>query len=111
MHSTAHNANVRNYVLDRAIANYELVLFLEYIPYVLETWLRENPKKFQKPLDDLRTMIDFLRMKGIIHVDAHFRNVLTDGEQTYLTDTLNSLHLNAVNAILDPMIASLYAQF
>ncbi len=81
-----NSANAGNYLLDRAIANYELVLFLEYIPYVLETWLRENPNKLQQPLDDLRTTIDFLRTKGIIHFDAHFRNVLTDGKQTYLTD-------------------------
>jgi hypothetical protein len=73
-------------VLDRANANYELVLFIEYIPQVLETWLRENPNKLQKSLDELRTTIAFLRAKGIIHFDAHFRNILTDGEQTYLTD-------------------------
>ncbi|MGI8500969.1 MAG: hypothetical protein ACR2LR_07480 [Hassallia sp.] len=81
-----NSANAGNYVLDRAIANYELVLFLEYIPHVLETWLLLNPNKLQKPLDDLRTTIDFLRTKGIIHFDAHFRNILTDGERTYLTD-------------------------
>lgn len=81
-----NSANAGNYLLDRAIANHELVLFLEYIPYVLETWLRENPNKLQKPLDGLRTTIDFLRTKGIIHFDAHFQNVLTDGEQIYLTD-------------------------
>lgn len=81
-----NNANVRSYVLDRATANHELVLFLEYIPHILETWLRENPNKLQKPLNDLRTTIDFLRTKGIIHFDAHFRNILTDGQQTYLTD-------------------------
>ena len=81
-----NNENVGNYVLDIAIANYELVLFLEYIPYVLETWLRENPNQLQQPLDELRTTIDFLRKKGIIHFDAHFQNVLTDGEQIYLTD-------------------------
>jgi serine/threonine protein kinase len=62
------------------------VLCLEYIPQVLETWLWENPNQLQKPLDDLRTTIDFLRSKGIIHFDAHFQNVLTDGEQIYLTD-------------------------
>jgi hypothetical protein len=61
-------------------------MFLEYIPYVLETWLLLNPNKLQKPLDDLRTTIDFLRTKGTIHFDAHFRNILTDGEQIYLTD-------------------------
>jgi hypothetical protein len=81
-----NSENAGKYVLDRAIANYELVLFLEYIPHVLETWLRENPNKLQQSLDDLRTTIDFLRIKGIIHFDAHFRNILTDGEQTYLTD-------------------------
>lgn len=81
-----NSENAGNYVLDRANANYELVLFLEYIPHILETWLQENPTKLQKPLDELRTTIDFLRTKGIIHFDAHFQNVLTDGEQIYLTD-------------------------
>jgi hypothetical protein len=81
-----NNANAGNYLLDRSIANYELVLFLEYIPHVLETWLRENPNKLQQSLDDIRTTIDFLRTKGIIHFDAHFRNILTDGDRTYLTD-------------------------
>ncbi len=81
-----NSANAGNYLLDRAIANYELVLFLEYIPHVLETWLGENPNKLQVSLDDLRATITFLRTKGIIHFDAHFQNILTDGEQTYLTD-------------------------
>ncbi|NJQ96653.1 MAG: hypothetical protein HC784_00950 [Hydrococcus sp. CSU_1_8] len=81
-----NSANAGNYLLDKASADYELILFLEYIPHVLETWLHENPNKLQQSLDDLRTTIDFLRKKGIIHFDAHFRNALTDGEQTYLTD-------------------------
>ncbi len=81
-----NSANAGNYVLDRAIANYELILFLEYIPHVLETWLLLNPNKLQKPLDDLRATIAFLRKKGIIHFDAHFCNILTDGERIYLTD-------------------------
>ncbi|MDZ7950539.1 protein kinase [Nostoc sp. DedQUE09] len=81
-----NNASIENYVLDRANANYELVLFLEYIPYVLETWLQENHSKLQQPLDELCTTIAFLRRKRIIHFDAHFRNILTDGKQIYLTD-------------------------
>jgi hypothetical protein len=81
-----NSANAGNYMLDRAIANYELILFLEYIPDILETWLQENPNKLQKSLDELRTTITFLRKKGIIHFDAHFRNILTDGKQIYLTD-------------------------
>lgn len=81
-----NNANIENYLLDRANANHELILFLEYIPHVLATWLQENSNNLQKPLDELRTTITFLRTKGIIHFDAHFYNILTDGKQIYLTD-------------------------
>ena len=81
-----NSENAGNYVVDRSKANYELVLFLEYIPHILETWLLLNPDQLQQPLDELRRTIDFLRTKGIIHFDAHFRNILTDGEQIYLTD-------------------------
>jgi hypothetical protein len=81
-----NSENLGKYVLDRAIANHELVMFLEYIPHILETWLRENPNKLKQSLDDLRQTIDFLATKKIIHFDAHFRNVLTDGKQVYLSD-------------------------
>jgi hypothetical protein len=84
--SWGNSANAGNYVLDRAIANYELVLFLEYVPHTLETWLRENPNTLKQSLHEIRTTIDFLRTKGIIHFDAHFRNILTDGDRIYLTD-------------------------
>ncbi|MDZ8188685.1 MAG: hypothetical protein RMX96_28005 [Nostoc sp. ChiSLP02] len=81
-----NNASIENYALDRANANYELILFLEYIPYILATWLQENPSQLQKCLDELHKTITFLRTKGIIHFDAHYYNILTDGKRTYLTD-------------------------
>lgn len=81
-----NNASIENYVLDRANANYELILFLEYIPHVLATWLQENPNQLEKCLDELHKTITFLRTKEIIHFDAHFYNILTDGQQIYLTD-------------------------
>ena len=81
-----NSENVGQYMLDRAQAQYELILFLEYIPHVLETWLLNNPHKLEASLDSLCQTIDFLRKKGVIHFDAHFRNVLTDGKQVYLTD-------------------------
>jgi hypothetical protein len=86
LESWGNNANVEKYVLDRAVVNYELVLFLEHIPYILETWLQKNPDKVQRTLNSLHATIDFLSKKEIIHFDAHFRNILTDGEQIYLTD-------------------------
>jgi hypothetical protein len=86
MEHWGNHANVQQYVIDRANANYELVLFLEYIPYGLDAGLREKPNMLQNALDDLLKTIAFLRTKGTIHFDAHFRNILTDGEQVYLTD-------------------------
>jgi hypothetical protein len=80
------NANIGRYLLDRANANHELVLFLEHMPHVLQPWLLEHPAKLQRSLDDLRSTITFLRKNGIIHFDAHLHNVLTDGERAYLTD-------------------------
>jgi hypothetical protein len=81
-----NNANIGNYVLGRTKANYELVLFLEYVPYVLATWLQNHQGQCQQPLADLIKTIDFLRAQGVVHFDAHFNNVLTDGERAYLTD-------------------------
>ncbi len=81
-----NNANIGNYVLGRTKANYELVLFLEYVPYVLATWLPEHSGQCEQPLTDLFKTIDFLRKQGVVHFDAHFNNVLTDGDRAYLTD-------------------------
>jgi serine/threonine protein kinase len=78
--------NIGRYMLDRASANHELLLFLEFIPQVLHTWLQANLGKVDSTLDELCATIDFLRKNGIIHFDAHFHNVVTDGERPYLTD-------------------------
>jgi hypothetical protein len=80
------NANVGRYLLDRANANYEAVLFLEHIPHTVVTWLRENPRKIHRVIADMRTTITFLRNHGILHLDSHFFNVLADGQRCYLTD-------------------------
>jgi|SRR5579871_306037 len=80
------NENIGKYMLDRANANHELVLFLEYIPHTLQPWLLENPGKLNRILEDLRTTVDFLRTHGILHFDAHFYNIVTEGERAYLTD-------------------------
>ena len=80
------NANIGRYMLDRARANYELVLFLEHIPYTVASWLLENPGKTSLVLADMYSAINFLRSNGIIHLDAHFNNMVTDGKRVYLTD-------------------------
>jgi hypothetical protein len=81
-----NDANVGKYLLDRASANYELVLFLEYIPHTVATWLLDNPTKTPLVMADMQATITFLRNNGIIHLDSHFDNMLTDGKRVYLTD-------------------------
>jgi hypothetical protein len=78
--------NVGRYWRDRVHARHELVIFLEHVPFVLQQWLGQHPKHVPKVLEELRTTIDFLRAHGIIHFDAHFANIVTDGERPYLTD-------------------------
>ncbi len=78
--------NIGRYMLDRAAANHELVLFLEHVPYMLQVWLQQNPGRMSHVLEELRRAIDFLRKHGVIHFDAHFWNIMTDGRRVFLTD-------------------------
>lgn len=84
--SWGNNENLGRYALDRATAPYELILFSEYIPYVLESWLRDNSQQLSQILPEICVALDFLKARGIIHFDAHLGNILTDGEQIYITD-------------------------
>jgi hypothetical protein len=82
----AGNENIGRYMLERAAARHELVLFLEYIPDVLDPWLKENLQHTDSILAGLSTTLRFLREKGINHFDAHFNNILIDEDRAYLTD-------------------------
>jgi len=80
------NANVGRYLLDRANAPYELILYLEHIPHTVATWLRSHQSHIPMVMADMHTTTTFLRNHGIIHLDNHFLNMLTDGQRAYLTD-------------------------
>lgn len=80
------NEQIGQYRLDKHDANYELVLCLEHMPHVLEFWLMEYSDQIDNVLEQLRSSIDFLRKHDVIHFDANFDNILTDGERIYLTD-------------------------
>jgi len=81
-----NNANVGRYMLDRARAKYEMILFLEHIPHTVASWLLANPTKMPLVTADMHATVTFLRKKGILHLDAHFNNMLTEGKRVYLTD-------------------------
>ena len=80
------NPNISQYILERAAAEYEAVLFLEHFPFVLENWLVTNIDKLPKIVADMRDVITFLRQHGVIHFDIHTDNIMTDGNKPILTD-------------------------
>jgi hypothetical protein len=70
-----------------AAASRSLVLFCEYIPYPMLGWLRENPMSKANAVEQqLSQTVDFLRGRGLLHMDGHFGNMRTDGTRIYLTD-------------------------
>ena len=80
------NENIKTFMLARRQAAYEIILFLEHIPHSLLPWLDKNLDKLELVLKQLWDSIAFLRGHNIIHFDANFDNIVTDGEQFYLTD-------------------------
>ncbi|MFJ9541200.1 protein kinase family protein [Streptomyces sp. NPDC101225] len=73
-------------------ASASLTLFLEYFPHTLHDWfgtqLRTgDPDRTCARVEEwLGSLTSFLRDRRLLHCDAHFRNVLTDGEEFCLAD-------------------------
>ncbi|GIG69087.1 protein kinase family protein [Phytomonospora endophytica] len=64
-----------------------LVVFLEYFPHALYRWLPEQgPGAYARVEAELAATAAFMRDRGLVHFDAHYRNVVTDGRHHYLTD-------------------------
>ena len=88
------SAAVRRRLEALAQASTSVVLFLEYIPHRLDVWLKSQ---LAAGLDavaaacatverSLRAGVAFMNARGLLHLDPHFRNVLTDGHRLYLAD-------------------------
>ncbi|MEV7891791.1 protein kinase family protein [Streptomyces sp. NPDC002817] len=73
-------------------ASASLALFLEYVPHTLHDWfdarLRTDDADATCALVErqLGELTDFLGSSELLHFDAHFQNILTDGRQFYLAD-------------------------
>lgn len=72
-----------------------LVLFLEHVPRTLSAWLAdhragapEGAERTPYPWVDeaLAVGTAFMSSRGLVHFDAHFFNVLTDGRLLYFAD-------------------------
>jgi hypothetical protein len=75
-------------------ASASIGLFLEYIPQNLHQWLGTQVEAGDAATDRACAMVEkkleagisFMRSRGVVHFDAHFENILTDGQRLYFTD-------------------------
>lgn len=73
-------------------ASASVTLFLEHMPYTLHDWLGARIAAGEAETAcamvdrELMPVADFLQSQGLLHFDAHFENVLTDGRHLYLAD-------------------------
>jgi hypothetical protein len=78
--------------LQRSAAS--LALFLEYIPQTLHEWLGERLQADEESADQACSLVEreleagtsFMNAHGLLHFDAHFQNILTDGRRLYFAD-------------------------
>lgn len=75
-------------------ASAHIALFLEYVPQNLHDWLSAQITKGGDSAETAVVFVDeqlkatnkHMNESGLIHFDAHFENILTDGKQLYLSD-------------------------
>ncbi|KUO16502.1 protein kinase family protein [Streptomyces dysideae] len=83
---------VREHIEGLRTASASVALFLEYVPYTLHDWLDDRLRTDDADAactlveEGLKAVTDFLHEHRLLHFDAHFRNILTDGRQLYLAD-------------------------
>lgn len=70
-----------------------VAVFLEPFRYNLLQWLRDRRADTPGSHDDVRRLepqllelAEFINKRGLRHMDAHFENIVSNGEEIYLTD-------------------------
>lgn len=85
-------SQVRERIEALRTATASLTLFLEYFPHTLHDWFdtqvrTDDADRTCTRVDEwLGTLTTFLHDRQLLHFDAHFQNVLTDGDDFYLAD-------------------------
>ena len=88
------SSTIRNRVECLNKASAHITLFLEYIPHNLYEWLSAQIAKGGDTAELAVTFVDeqiratntYMNTHGLMHFDAHFKNILTDGELLYFSD-------------------------
>lgn len=88
------SAAVRERIEAIAYSSANVTLFLEYLPVTLPEWLEGRVSSGDAAAEaaiamvelSLRKDVAFMNTAGIFHFDAHFGNILTDGQLLYFAD-------------------------
>lgn len=89
------NSNaIRKRVTELNKASAHIALFLEYVPQSLYEWLNAQLARGDDSADaavafvdeHLKTTKKYMNEHSLMHFDAHFENILTDGKQLYISD-------------------------
>ncbi|SDO42516.1 hypothetical protein [Lentzea jiangxiensis] len=70
-------------------STWSIALFLEHFPHNLHDWLNgvaDLESACEMVERELAAGVEFMNSRGLLHFDAHFQNVLTDGERLYFAD-------------------------
>ncbi|WP_329204521.1 protein kinase family protein [Streptomyces sp. NBC_00683] len=76
-------------------SSHSLVIFLEHVPQTLGAWLGDRSEGSPEGMDGSKHAwaeealvrgAAFMSSRGLVHFDAHFDNVLTDGRLIYFAD-------------------------
>ncbi|MDX3640786.1 protein kinase family protein [Streptomyces sp. MB09-02B] len=87
-------SGIRRRVEELRHSSASLTLFLEYIPQNLHDWLGVRVAAGDEAAEracamveeELEAGVSFMNDRGLLHFDAHFQNILTDGRRLYFTD-------------------------
>jgi hypothetical protein len=78
---------IRERLVALAAAGQSIVYFTEYLPLDARTWLDEDPVGRAAGAErDFAAMVAGLTELRLLHLDAHFGNLRSDGERLYLAD-------------------------
>ncbi len=85
---------IRKRVKDLNNVSAHIAFFLEYVPQSLHEWLSNQIAKGEGSAEtavafvdeQLKTTNKYMNTHGLMHFDAHFENILTDGIRLYLSD-------------------------
>ncbi len=72
-----------------ARATASVVLFLEHLPYTVRDWFADHaaPAEACALIErETQRVVDQLRTHDLLHMDAHWGNLLTDGQRVYAAD-------------------------